>query len=165
MDLDNVPAPSRDDVDTDDQSGVGVSVPRYARIGRQVSATQSVRLARDFASESILPLGQYDWNNLDVTDYVRQGDHLDSCRFEIFPVDGGANRITVHGKSRVIFYGAWSKRMEQQGKLAVLRSQLEMDMSFLWDCDERDYVTMLEILSAIISRGASVFPAICLTAF
>lgn len=48
-------------------------------------------------------------------DYVRQGAHLDSRPFGVFPVDGRTTHTTVDGKSRVTVYGAWSKHMGQYG--------------------------------------------------
>lgn len=82
-----------------------------------------------------------------VMDYARQGEHLDSRRFGKIPVDGHASRTTVDGKGQVTVYGAWIKRIEQKKKLTVLQFQLEMDMHFLLDRDDRDYIKVLETFS------------------
>lgn len=71
-------------------------------------------------------------------DYIWQGKYLDSRRFEVLPVDSRVTHVNIDGKNQVTVYGVWSKRMEQLGKPAVRRSQVETDVPFLRDRDEWD---------------------------
>lgn len=96
-----------------------------------------------------------------MTDYARQVEQLASSRFGAFTIDSRANYFTLHGKSLVMVYGAWSKRMGHSGTSAAHRSQVEVDMTFLRDPDERDYVMMLETSvrdhMAVYERPPSIF--------
>lgn len=57
-------------------------------------------------------LGGWDWDNVGMMGYIRQGEHLDSRQFGVFPVDGCSVCDKVDGKSRVTVYDAWETRME-----------------------------------------------------
>lgn len=101
-----MPVPWREAVDTDDHSGVGVDVLRYDGVVYQDPATQWVRLACEVAPKRALSLGGCDWDNLDVTDYFSEDEHLSSRRFGMFLVADRSSRITVNAKSRVTVYSA-----------------------------------------------------------
>lgn len=68
-DLDDIPVPRQDAVDVDNQ--------RDVRVCCRVPEAQTVRLERVVALKRTLPIGGCDWDNVDVMDYVRQGEHLD----------------------------------------------------------------------------------------
>lgn len=69
--LENILVPRRHVADTDDHSGVGGDVPRYTGVRYLGSAaSRSVRLAREIAPESTLPIGGCDLDDFDVMDFV-----------------------------------------------------------------------------------------------
>lgn len=55
-------------------------------------------------------------------------------------VGGRESHITMNGKSRVTVYGAWHNRVERRGKPALVLFQLKMDILFMRDHEELDYV-------------------------
>lgn len=75
---------------------------------------------------------------------IRQGEHLDSRPFGVFPVDDRVTRVTIVGKSRVTVYSARSKRIDQWGNVRVYRLKVKTDMPFPLDRDGRNYVKMSE---------------------
>lgn len=103
---------------------------------------------RIVATNRILPIGGCDWYDVDVTGYIRQGEYLDSSHSGPFLVDGRVTRVTI-----VRFSGTQRKPMERWRKSSVQRLQLKMDMHFLRDCNERDYLKMLKIFYPRSYRG------------
>lgn len=88
VDLNGIPVSRGDAIDTDDHNDVVVDVPRYAGDSYRDALTQSDRRAREVASVCTLPVSRCDWDNEDVLDYIRQGEHLNSRRFGVFPIEG-----------------------------------------------------------------------------
>lgn len=99
MHLDRFTVSHRVAVDTDDHSGVGVGDTRHAVVGSRGPATESVQFAPEVAPECTLLIGECDRDNVEVMDYVRQGERLDSRHLKVLLVYGLASRITVNGKS------------------------------------------------------------------
>lgn len=161
IDVADILVPRRDVTGTGDHNGVDRGAPQDSEVGyRGPAAAESVCLAREVALERTLPICKCDLDDFDVMDYVRQGTHLDARRFGLFPEDGRASCITVNGKSRVSVYGTWSKRADQWGKPTIIRSQMEMDMAFLRDRDERDYVNALELFVRDHTDGHARLPGV-----
>lgn len=60
MDLVGIRVPCREALNIDDHSATSAIAPRYARVGYQGPATQSVRLADEAAPERVLTMGECD---------------------------------------------------------------------------------------------------------
>lgn len=68
----------------------------------------------------------------------------------MFLFEGQADRVVVDGKSHVSVYDAWEMQVALWGQPVVYRSNVQIDIPFLWDRDERDYV--VELYSFIRER-------------
>lgn len=147
-DLANTRIPHQDVAGSDVQGGVDVEVDRrYFRTGYRSSAVVApVRLARIAARNLTRPTGSFDWENLDVIDYLVPIELLDSRRFGAYPVEGQARRVVVNGKSWMTVYGAWRMRMWQWKKPAVHCVRVQLDVTFYRDQDEQTYVIPLDDL-------------------
>lgn len=106
----------------------------------------SGRRGSDAALTRSFPIGGSDVENLDFPDYKRQAEYLDSQQFGTFPVDGRANRVAVYGKGQVSVHRAWRMRMAQWDQPAIYGSHVHVQMPFLRDRDERNYIVALDLL-------------------
>lgn len=119
----------------------------------------TLRLARNVARKRLLFTRDCDRENADVVDYVRWGEFLDSRCFLALPVEGRAMRITVDGKQQTCAYGAWKTLMSESGKPAVHCAHTVMNMLYLKDRGEKDYLLMLDEIRQDMDEGGTMLPA------
>lgn len=129
--LDDIPIPRRDVTDVDVYSSIGVGVSWYAWTSyRGFAAASLAAFARDVAHLHSLPTAGYNWENVDVMNYVRQGEHH-SRHFGVVPVERHAEWVIRIGETQVSLYGAWRMSMMQWGKPTTHRAHVQMDIPLL----------------------------------
>lgn len=70
-----------------------------------------IRCVQDVTRERLLPRKDCDWESVELIDFVRRDEFVDSRRFGALLVESQAMRITVDGKSRISTYRACNIRM------------------------------------------------------
>lgn len=102
--LDDNSVPRRDATGSGGRDvGAAASVPRFAGVGYLSMAAVSLgRHARDVDLLRSIPISGCDMGNVEIMDYIGQGEHLEVRRFSLFPVQGHAEQVVLNSKHRYL---------------------------------------------------------------